>query len=465
MSYRTFSVALVAVSALTLGACRDQPSAGLMIPGSGMLASDVTQCTPAPPDSIIDLPIADPSKRIDLYTPVFSHPTSVTNPLFPISNLHQAILIGAVDGEPLRIETTLLPKTIPMDMGDHVVETLGSSFLAILGRRVTEFALDRYAQADDGSVWYFGEDVFDYEDGEVISTEGTWFACVDGPAAMIMGANPQVGQVWRTENVFPVVFEEITVTHTGLTLPGARGPIPGGIRVLELHMDGELEPKTFAPGYGEHSSGVPPENFEATALAVPADALPGPTPTELTTLLTGSRSVFRASRSGDWTGAQATVAQMNGAWQSYQALNPPPLLQPFMTQALADLTQAVSGQQADQSRQAALDVMRNTIDFALQYRSRVELDFLRLELWSRQMEIDAQAHDRPGVKSDLVILGWIHQRLRGAGSGDDQRLTKRVGQQLEGIDLLARRYDLDGVLAGARQLQQVVTPPSSPSPF
>ncbi len=52
-----------------------------------------------------------------------------------------------------------------------------------------------YAQADDGSVWYFGEDVFDFRDGAIVVTEGTWLAGRDGPAAMIMPADPQVGDV------------------------------------------------------------------------------------------------------------------------------------------------------------------------------------------------------------------------------------------------------------------------------
>ena len=58
-----------------------------------------------------------------------------------------------------------------------------------------EVAYDLYAQADDGSVWYFGEDVFNFADGAIVDTHGTWIAGVDGPAAMIMPADPQVGDV------------------------------------------------------------------------------------------------------------------------------------------------------------------------------------------------------------------------------------------------------------------------------
>jgi hypothetical protein len=54
----------------------------------------------------------------------------------------------------------------------------------LLDGRNEEVALDFYAQADDGSVWYFGEDVYNYRDGVVVSTDGTWLAGKEGPAAM-----------------------------------------------------------------------------------------------------------------------------------------------------------------------------------------------------------------------------------------------------------------------------------------
>ena len=60
-----------------------------------------------------------------------------------------------------------------------------------------------YAQADDGSVWYLGEDVFNYEDGAIADTAGTWFAGIDGPAAMIMPADPKVGDVPAREHRRP----------------------------------------------------------------------------------------------------------------------------------------------------------------------------------------------------------------------------------------------------------------------
>jgi hypothetical protein len=147
-----------------------------------------------------NLPLAPAAKRVDLEMPSFSNPTEITNPLFPISKLQSAVLTGHVEGKRFKTETTLLPQTRIIEWpGGRSVETLISQYVAYLGGDLEEVALDYYAQADDGSVWYFGEDVFNFRDGVIADTEGTWLAGREGPAAMIMPAKPKVGDVYRSE--------------------------------------------------------------------------------------------------------------------------------------------------------------------------------------------------------------------------------------------------------------------------
>ena len=122
--------------------------------------------------------------------------------------------------------------------------------------RILEVATDFYAQADDGSVWDFGENVDNYEDGVIVDHEGTWLAGKDGPPGMIMPADPQVGDVYRPENIRGLVFEEVTVKRTGVTVNGPRGPVPGAVFVQERLMEGTIEDKIFAPGYGEFKAQV-----------------------------------------------------------------------------------------------------------------------------------------------------------------------------------------------------------------
>lgn len=445
-----------AISAV-LGGCSDPSSAPSdpRVAAVELAASRTKGCKLPPPDNQIPLPIAPRSQRVDLAPPVFSHPTNVVNPLFPIARLSQVILVGLADGEPFRTETTLLPTTNPIRIDDRAVETLTSQYLAYVDRRIEEVALDWYAQADDGSVWYFGEDVFNYEDGQIADTEGTWLACRDGPAAMIMPAHPRVGDVYRPENVFPVVFEEVTVTAVGQVVDGPRGPVSGAIVVRELHMDGTTEDKIFAPGYGEFSTGSG-ANVEALALAAPTDALPGPTPDALRTLLTGARSVFRDAQSEDWKDASRTVRAMNAAWRRYPAGGVPRLLAPLMAEALHELAQAVAGRQPAESRQAALDVTRNGLDLLLQYRSRITVDFARLDLWARQLVIDAEAHDAAGVASDVAILKWVLDRLANTGDRPDREDVRRVRQQLGALRAASERGDFSAVLRGARHLQELL---------
>ena len=58
----------------------------------------VTTAVPQPTAAQLDagglgrLPIAPEDRRVDRAAPPFSNPTAITNPLFPISALHSAIL-------------------------------------------------------------------------------------------------------------------------------------------------------------------------------------------------------------------------------------------------------------------------------------------------------------------------------------------------------------------------------------
>jgi hypothetical protein len=232
-----------------------------------------------------DLPLAPDSARRDLVAAPFSDSTSVTNPLFPIGELDSAILNGHVDGKVFHTETTLLPftKIVEWTPG-QCVRVLVSQYMAFLDGRLQETAIDFYAQADDGSVWYLGETVSDYAvDGLVLTTEGTWQAGTEGPMAMIMPSDPQVGDVNRAENIPGNSFEEVHVSKVNQTFDGPSGPVSGGIVATEIHQDAPPSDKLFAPGYGEFLS-VDGPDIEAMALASPTDSLPGGVPAELTTI-------------------------------------------------------------------------------------------------------------------------------------------------------------------------------------
>lgn len=59
---------------------------------------------------------------------------------------------------------------------------------------------DWMAQNKDGSVWYFGEDTAEYQNGQVTSRYGSWEAGKDcAKPGILMEANPKVGDSYREE--------------------------------------------------------------------------------------------------------------------------------------------------------------------------------------------------------------------------------------------------------------------------
>jgi hypothetical protein len=121
------------------------------------------------------------------------------------------------------------------------------------GDELVEDTFDWYAQDDDGNVWYMGEESKDIEDGEVVSTDGSWEAGVDGAyPGIIMLARPLDGLWYRTEfyrgeaeDLAQVlrIDEEVSVVY------GTFGPC---VKILDFNAlePGVEEHKYYAPGIG-----------------------------------------------------------------------------------------------------------------------------------------------------------------------------------------------------------------------
>jgi hypothetical protein len=386
------------------------------------------------------LPVSPDAQRVDLVTPTFGNPTSITNPLHPTSEVRQTIYGGHVDGKPFRTEVTLMPGTKPIVWQGKTVETAISQYAAYLDGRIHEVANDWYAQADAGSVWYFGEDVFNYEDGKVADTEGTWVAGDATPAAMIMPAEPQVGNVYRSENAPGIAFEEVRVDKVDQQIEGPSGKISGAIEVNELHMDGTRESKIFAPGYGEFSTGTPGGDLEAVSLAVPTDRRQGPAPAEFATLSKAADGVYEAAAGDDAARLQQAVANLNIAWDAVRAKGIPPQMESQMRADIAALS-------SEDAQSAALRIAQNELDIRLLYEPVLGVDLARLKLWTRQLPIDVAADDAGLVLADVAALERVWERtqhgvypaapvdtamqdLRKAADADDLAAVDRAAEAL-----------------------------------
>lgn len=82
-----------------------------------------------------------------------------------------------------------------------------------------EETYDWYAQDSKGNVWYFGEDSKEYENGEVVSSHGSWETGVDGAkAGIIMKANPVVGEEYQQEYYKNVAEDKAEILALGETV-------------------------------------------------------------------------------------------------------------------------------------------------------------------------------------------------------------------------------------------------------
>ena len=121
----------------------------------------------------------------------------VTNPYFPLSPGTTFHYTGERDGIPSTddMEVTRQKKLI---LGVRC--TVVHDVVYAEGVR-SEDTLDWYAQDTNGNVWYFGEDTKELDsNGNVISTEGSWQAGVNGAQqGIIMEAHPRVGDQYQQE--------------------------------------------------------------------------------------------------------------------------------------------------------------------------------------------------------------------------------------------------------------------------
>jgi hypothetical protein len=393
---------------------------------------------------------APTGKRVDLQRPTFSNPTAITNPLFPVSQVRSVIQVGKVDGKPFRSETTTLPATGLVDWYGAKTPVVLSQYTAYLDGAITEVAIDRYAQADDGSVWYFGEDVIDYVNGAAAFTEGTWLAGRDGPPAMIMPAKPKPGDVFLVENVIGIVFEELTVVKSDQTVQGPNGPVPGAIVVDELGTSGGHSLKTLAPGYGEFLTADGPD-LEAMAVAAPIDGQPGGTPVEIRKTLTAAWGTLEYARAKDWPRAAESVRRIASQVTALDRAQQPPRVMDLLHRSLTSLQGAVRARTVRQAEQACVDVAQSAIDLEARYLPPEQIEVARFHLHTQQLRVAAAAGSQSRVTGEVAALEWIQDRL---ALGGDQ--ARQVDEALVALRSASDAHNLAAAADDATRLASLV---------
>jgi hypothetical protein len=124
--------------------------------------------------------------------------TAVTNPFFPLVRGTTYEYEGQT-GQGL--EKTMVEVLNSIKVVNGVAATVVRDRVYLNGALI-EDTYDWYAQDGAGNVWYLGEESKEIENGQVVSTEGSWEWGVDGALpGIIMWADPaaHVGEEYRQE--------------------------------------------------------------------------------------------------------------------------------------------------------------------------------------------------------------------------------------------------------------------------
>ena len=232
-----------------VGKDKDGKEVDLVITEDGKLAN--TKCDGAADKAQEEAVAANKASKAAAHVK-FSHPRDITNPWLPLASLKQDILEGQEDGKKVRVERTAKPNPHKVfKVGRQTVETLAVEDREYEDGQLAEVAVDYFAQADDGTVYYMGETVDEYKDGKVVGHSGAWMYGADTrKLTPLMPGKPKVGDKFRSEDVSKDLFENDEVVSVSETVTVPTGTYKDCLKVRETLPDGKNEYKYFAKGVG-----------------------------------------------------------------------------------------------------------------------------------------------------------------------------------------------------------------------
>ena len=186
------------------------------------------------------------------------------NMFFSLRPCYRLILEGEDDGELVRLEITCMPQTrlicIEEDDRPICVRTRVIEEREYKDGVLFEVSLNYYARdRKTNDILYFGEDVCFYdENGDCVSTDGSWLAGVDGAEpGIIMPGTFLLGSAYYQEIAPDVALDRAYHAEMDLEVEVPAGTFDDCVFVLE---DSDFEPgvyseKTYAPGVGLISDG------------------------------------------------------------------------------------------------------------------------------------------------------------------------------------------------------------------
>jgi hypothetical protein len=196
-------------------------------------------------------------------TPTFSNPLDIDNPYHPFQPGGVKVFQGS-EGRTSLVGIHQYPtETRSFSWNGTTVNTRILREISFEDGQLVEISDNYFAQANDGTVYYFGEVVDNYENGVVINNDGSWL--VGGPTlpsdppttanaadpTVFMPANPEVGDLFKPEDLPPVVDETAEVVRVGVKV---KVPADSYEDAIAIEETSSLEPGTttkwYAPGVG-----------------------------------------------------------------------------------------------------------------------------------------------------------------------------------------------------------------------
>lgn len=175
----------------------------------------------------------------------------VTNPYFPLAPGTINYYEGTSEEE---------PQTDSVEVLSETKSILGIDATVVHDRvytdgELTEDTFDWYAQDKDGNVWYLGEDTRELDNGQVVSTEGSWESGVNGAEpGIIMWADPaaHLGKEYRQEFSQGVAEDLGKVVAVNQSVEVPFGSFVGCVQTEDRSAlePGILENKYYCPGIG-----------------------------------------------------------------------------------------------------------------------------------------------------------------------------------------------------------------------
>ena len=248
MRTRAFvAIACLSIVAAACGTAQSSPTAT----GTPVVTQ---QSTAAPPATLG--PTASPAGPEgtigpDAWKDPANFVAAIDNPWLPMTPGAVLRYTGTKDGKRARDVTTVTGRT---EIVAGVTCTVVDDKLW-LNDKLEETTLDYYVQDVAGNVWYFGEDTQELDaNGNIVSSEGSWHAGVDGAVpGIFMEATPVVGHAFQQEYLAGSAedhFEVLSLTESVTVPAGSYTDVLLTKEWTPLEPD-VLDHKFYVQGIGE----------------------------------------------------------------------------------------------------------------------------------------------------------------------------------------------------------------------